>query len=203
MLVPPGLRKCVAYLVVDHADEARGAVVREPGGTVFFVAVTDDEEGQAVYAVTASHVVNATREYSGAFLRLNKSEGGYADVPLPTADDWTMHHATDVAAVRVYVSGEDFDLAAISSSLLMPDEAAVNFNTQSPRSSGHRVGSTRSRIRADDPEELLPPDWESGRQRYLRINWVHFVTTWAAFALLLLLWSCSQRRFPRVRRTRW
>jgi uncharacterized membrane protein len=36
-----------------------------------------------------------------------------------------------------------------------------------------------------DPE-ALPPDWESGRRRYFRINWVQFATTWAAFALFLL-----------------
>jgi hypothetical protein len=36
-----------------------------------------------------------------------------------------------------------------------------------------------------DPE-ALPPDWESGRGRYFRINWVQFATTWAAFALFLL-----------------
>jgi len=36
-----------------------------------------------------------------------------------------------------------------------------------------------------DPD-ALPPDWESGRRRYFRINWVQFATTWAAFALFLL-----------------
>jgi uncharacterized membrane protein len=36
-----------------------------------------------------------------------------------------------------------------------------------------------------DPE-ALPPDWESGRRRYFRINWIQFATTWAAFALFLL-----------------
>jgi len=36
-----------------------------------------------------------------------------------------------------------------------------------------------------DPD-ALPPDWESGRRRYFRINWVQFATTWAAFALFLV-----------------
>jgi len=36
-----------------------------------------------------------------------------------------------------------------------------------------------------DPE-ALPPDWESGRRRYFRINWIQFATTWAAFALFLV-----------------
>ena len=36
-----------------------------------------------------------------------------------------------------------------------------------------------------DPE-AMPPDWEAGRQKYFTINWIQFVTTWAAFALFLV-----------------
>jgi MFS family permease len=36
-----------------------------------------------------------------------------------------------------------------------------------------------------DPE-AMPPDWEAGRRRYFAINWIQFVTTWAAFALFLV-----------------
>ena len=36
-----------------------------------------------------------------------------------------------------------------------------------------------------DPE-AMPPDWESGRQKYFTINWIQFATTWAACALFLV-----------------
>jgi hypothetical protein len=36
-----------------------------------------------------------------------------------------------------------------------------------------------------DPE-VMPADWEAGRQRYFTINWIQFATTWAAFALFLV-----------------
>jgi uncharacterized membrane protein len=36
-----------------------------------------------------------------------------------------------------------------------------------------------------DPEDM-PADWEAGRQRYFAINWIQFVTTWAAFALFIV-----------------
>jgi hypothetical protein len=40
-------------------------------------------------------------------------------------------------------------------------------------------------ILAWDPE-AMPADWEAGRQRYFKINWIQFATTSAAFALFLV-----------------
>ena len=40
-------------------------------------------------------------------------------------------------------------------------------------------------ILAWDPE-APPADWEAGRRRYFRINWIQLATTWAAFALFLV-----------------
>lgn len=34
--------------------------------------------------------------------------------------------------------------------------------------------------------EAMPADWETGRQRYLAINWIQAVATWTAFALFLV-----------------
>jgi hypothetical protein len=36
-----------------------------------------------------------------------------------------------------------------------------------------------------DPE-VMPVDWEAGRQRYFLINWIQLVTTWVVFILLLV-----------------
>jgi len=44
---------------------------------------------------------------------------------------------------------------------------------------------TYNMILAWDPD-ALPADWEAGRQRYFTINWIQLVTTWSAFALLLI-----------------
>ena len=35
-----------------------------------------------------------------------------------------------------------------------------------------------------DPQ-TMPPDWETGRQKYFTINWIQMVTTWSAFALFI------------------
>jgi hypothetical protein len=40
-------------------------------------------------------------------------------------------------------------------------------------------------ILAWDPE-AMPEDWEAGRRRYFRINWVQFATTWTVLALFLV-----------------
>ena len=32
----------------------------------------------------------------------------------------------------------------------------------------------------------LPANWAAGRQRYFTINWIQLVTTWSAFALVLI-----------------
>jgi hypothetical protein len=34
--------------------------------------------------------------------------------------------------------------------------------------------------------EAMPSDWEAGRRRYFRINWLQLATTWAAFGLFLV-----------------
>jgi hypothetical protein len=41
-------------------------------------------------------------------------------------------------------------------------------------------------ILAWDPE-AMPADGKAGRRRYFTINWIQFVTTWAAFALFLVM----------------
>jgi hypothetical protein len=32
----------------------------------------------------------------------------------------------------------------------------------------------------------MPADWEAGRRRYLTLNWIQLVATWAAFGLFLM-----------------
>jgi hypothetical protein len=33
--------------------------------------------------------------------------------------------------------------------------------------------------------EAMPPNWGAGREKYVTINWIQFVTTWSAFALFI------------------
>jgi hypothetical protein len=44
---------------------------------------------------------------------------------------------------------------------------------------------TYNAILAWDPE-ALPADWEAGRSRYFRINWIQLAVTWTALALFLV-----------------
>lgn len=44
-------------------------------------------------------------------------------------------------------------------------------------------------ILAWDPE-AMPADWEAGRRRYFKINWIQLATTWTAFVLFLVVLAC-------------
>jgi hypothetical protein len=128
LLIPAALRKCVAYLVVDDLDEDSGVVVRKAAGTVFFVSVPVEDVGHALYAVTARHVIDSSRPYRASFLRLNQTGDAYSDIAAPPPDEWHMHPDTDVAAARVSIPGQNFDVMAIPQGNLMPDDAAARRN---------------------------------------------------------------------------
>jgi Trypsin-like peptidase domain len=128
MRVPADYRKCVAYLCADVLDEDSGAVLREPCGTAFFVSVPlDDGLGYQVYAVTARHVIDASRRYGQIFFRMNKAAGGFEDVAAPGQDEWHMHLTTDVAVVAISIPGE-LEYAAIGWASFVRDEIAERFD---------------------------------------------------------------------------
>jgi len=129
MLVPNEFRKCVAYLTVDVVDEDTGLTVRTPAGTAFLVSVPVEDIAFVVYAVTARHVIDASRPYGQLFMRLNMPSAGFMDAEAPPQDEWTMHPSTAVAAVPVAVPGlQAFDVKVLPVDMLVTDESVTKQN---------------------------------------------------------------------------
>lgn len=104
LLYEEQLRKSVAFLWVEKPDEERpGKKRRSNCGTAFFVAVrleTPVRKYEAVYAVTARHVVTNSTPYGTLQLRVNLKGGGARDFGLPQ-ENWATHPTADVALTSV------------------------------------------------------------------------------------------------------
>ena len=124
MLVDEQFRKCVTFLFVDVIDEVNGEPKRIPAATAFFVGVPVDNEGSVTYAITARHVVDASRPHGSLYVRINTTSGGFQDFRAPQ-DAWVCHHSTDVAAIPVGLPSERFDLRTIPFSMLATDDYVI------------------------------------------------------------------------------
>jgi hypothetical protein len=124
MLVDEQYRKCVTFLVVDVIDNDTRIIKRIPAATAFFVQVPVNNEGFVNYAVTARHVVDASRPHGSLFVRINKISGGFQDFSAPQ-DAWVCHPSTDVAVIPVGLPHEQFDLRTIPLSMLATDDYVI------------------------------------------------------------------------------
>jgi hypothetical protein len=89
-------RKCVLFMFVDVPGEDR-SLRRTPVGTAFLMTVPFEElPGGVTYAVTARHVVEASRPYGLMYSRFNLKGGGFEDCEV-SPDSWEVHPLTDVA----------------------------------------------------------------------------------------------------------
>lgn len=124
MLVDEQFRKCVTFLFVDVIDKATGIPKRIPVATAFFVGVPIDSEGSVNYAVTARHVVDASRPHGPLYVRVNKTSDGFNDFHAPQ-DAWACHPSTDVATIRVGLPPEQFDFRTIPLDMLATDDYVI------------------------------------------------------------------------------
>lgn len=124
MLVDEQYRKCVAFLFVDVIDGDTRTIKRIPAATAFFVGVPVNNEGSVTYAVTAKHVVDASRPHGPLYIRINKISGGSQDFQAPQ-DAWVCHPSTDVAVVPVGLAVEQFDFRRIPLSMLATDDYVI------------------------------------------------------------------------------
>ena len=94
--IPDEFVNAVVFLCREQQD---GAI--RPEATGFFVAapVGDPERGRAHYVVTARHVVEGWHS-DQIYVRLNRSDATYAEVPTRWAD-WVSAADADVAALLV------------------------------------------------------------------------------------------------------
>lgn len=92
--VPEDYLKSVVFLCVDK-PRAGGIKGRVPEATGFFVRFAEKD-----YLVTARHFVEETYDYHDLYIRFNKKDGEFVEVPTKR-DDWLLHDAADVAAIQV------------------------------------------------------------------------------------------------------
>lgn len=101
MVIDSQFRKCVTYIYADIQDEEIGKLFRKPIATGFFVSVPlKGEQFQAIYVLTAKHVIEKSQEYGPLYIRFNTKDGRYVDVAT-NHDLWQVHNETDIAAVPI------------------------------------------------------------------------------------------------------
>ena len=114
------------------------------------------------------------RNFMGAFLRFAEASSGRV---FNLAWSLGMGIGPIVALVLLWDSSStSFVLTAIGLGIVIIGVYVVANVWKEPQ---YKV------ILGWDPESP-PADWEAGRRRYFRINWIQLATTWAAFVLFLV-----------------
>ena len=122
MLIDERFRKCVAFIYADMTNQDTLKKERKPVATAFFVSmVIGNDEGALIYAVTARHVIEASRPYGHLYFRVNTAGGQFQDFETDQ-DDWVAHHSTDVAVTHIVPRLRDFDLHPIDLDMLATDK---------------------------------------------------------------------------------
>lgn len=122
MLVNNQFLKCVTFLFVDKQGIS-GRTERVPIATTFLVSVPIGNDLVQIHAVTARHVIEASRQYGDLFIRLKLQAGKSKDVVTPQ-DKWICHMQTDVAVIPIEIPDE-CDLKVIPFENLAPEEYIV------------------------------------------------------------------------------
>jgi hypothetical protein len=123
MLIDEQFRKCATYVLGNARDPQTSAIGKRLFGTAFFVTVSN-----AIYAVTAQHILDNSEDFGPLFIRLSTATG-YVDFEAPQSA-WTRHPSTDVAAIRAPIP-HNADFRSIDQSMLLTDQMVVE----------HRVGA--------------------------------------------------------------
>ena len=122
MIIPDTMRKCVAFVGLQMADDTFRFV-----GSVFWIGAGPDESGKSgpVYAVTARHVIDQIRStgLQHVWFRVNLTDGESKWI-RSEADEWFVHpsdQSLDVAIVATSVPS-DWDHLVLPYSLCVDDE---------------------------------------------------------------------------------
>lgn len=118
--VPDEAMRTVVFLCVDEQGE--GGTRRVPKATGLFVRVpVEDSPSHAVdYIVTARHCIDSARPFKNLYIRLNRKNDSFIEVPTKI-EDWYLHDNADVAAICILRPGlpegvkyTDLDCASVS-----------------------------------------------------------------------------------------
>ena len=120
VVIDEKFRKCATYLFINAPDPKTSAIGKRLVGTAFFVTVFSGNEGAAMYAVTARHIIDNSARLGPLFVRMNTMEG-YVDLETQQSE-WTCHPSTDVAAIRVRSLPVGADLRSMGLDMLLTDK---------------------------------------------------------------------------------
>ena len=104
MLVDNQFIKCVTFLFA-YKQTTSGNVEGKPLATTFFVSVPIGKDLEQIYAVTARHIIDGSRQYGDLYIRLKSQSGDYQDVVAPQ-DKWICHTQTDIAVIPIEIPDE-------------------------------------------------------------------------------------------------
>ena len=95
MRIDEQVRRCTSFLSIRK--NADGGHTFHPVGTAFFIGEVLGRGRAIKYAVTARHVVDASRPYGSLWLRCISTNGKKKLFECPS-DSWWSHPTTDWAA---------------------------------------------------------------------------------------------------------
>lgn len=121
MRIDEQARQCVSFLHIGEQGSQPDRMAFRPVGTAFYVGIDVGRDRWVNYAVTARHVIDASRPHGDLYIRCVNAKGQLTVMRLPH-DDWWLHPTTDVAATRVCFSLEEFGFKMLPSYLFGTDE---------------------------------------------------------------------------------
>ena len=120
--IPEEYMKVVAFLCIDDTTEQ--GIRHVPKATGFFVntPLEDSRNIAITYVVTARHCIEKAREYGQIYIRLNRKDGDFIELPT-NIDDWYLSDSDDVAAIPFLrsdlppsIKHTDLDIASFKTS---------------------------------------------------------------------------------------
>lgn len=107
MRIDDQVRHCTSFLSIRK--NVQGGFAFHPVGTTFFVGEVLGRGRAIKYAVTARHVVDASRPLGSLWIRCISADGKGKLFEFPT-DSWWSHPTTDIAIAPLLIPLEDYGL---------------------------------------------------------------------------------------------
>lgn len=111
MRIDEQVRHCTSFLAVRK--ESNGAIEFHPVGTAFFIGENVGRDRWAKYAVTARHVIDASRPHGSLWMRCVSRDGKKKKLFEFPQDGWWSHPTTDVSIVPLAIPLEEYNLRFI------------------------------------------------------------------------------------------
>lgn len=118
MKIDEQVRQCTSFLSIRKRTDQGDSI--HPIGTAFYIGEVLGNGRAIKYAVTARHVVDASRPHGSLWVRCVRPNGRKALFECPI-DSWWCHPTTDVAVAPLAIPLEEFDLRFLPLELFADD----------------------------------------------------------------------------------